>query len=168
MLGRTFDGLTPGTFEARRLGVHALACGRPDLLHAGEGLNQTRGLGTVTRTRRGQITVGDEARRVLGVNAKRATLRLMNSTHLNLNGTESSVWVFKNGRWQTPDYETVQAGRLMFSIGRKTLDGDQEIDISRQVNLDAAPPETLWVKAVGTSGTVVRYFVSETTKFGTW
>jgi len=168
MLGRIIAGVKPGTFEARRLGVHALACGRPDLLRGTLGLNSWRGLGTVTNVRRGEIVVGDAPRRVAGVNRDRHAMRLHNTTHLGLDGAESSSWVFKNGAWRTPDGETPQSARLMFAFGRAARAGDQEIEIGRQVSSDAKEPDAIWVKAIGTTGTRVRYFISETTKYGQW
>lgn len=168
MLGREFRGATPGSFRARSLGVLALASGRPDLLRPPHGFNTTKGYGTVSMTRRGQMTVGDESVQVLPANLVRSTVLINNTTHLNIDGTESPLWAYKNGSWRTPEGSTPESARIVHAFGRPAYAGDFEIDVGKQARNAENQPEALWITATGTTGAVVRYYVSETTKYGTW
>lgn len=161
------SGATPGTFRARSFGRWALRQGRPELLRSAPSLNAGRGRGQVTRYQTGSVTVGGPAVRISSGNGRRKKLRLANITHLNANGTESSAWVFKNGKWQTPDGQAAVSARLAYAWDRQARAGDPAIDVGGAV-LNEEDKGALWISGTGTPGAVVRYQVAELTDFPVW
>lgn len=161
------NGATPGTFRARSFGRWALRQGRAQLLRAAPSLNAGRGRGQVTRYQTGSVTVGGPAVRISSGNGGRKKMRLANITHLNSNGTESTSWVFKNGKWQTPDGEAAISARLAYAFDRQARAGDPTIDVGAATTNDQ-DKGALWIAGVGTAGAVVRYQVAELSEFPVW
>lgn len=168
MIRRALHQYTPGTIRARTRGVQAIMRGRPDLLKPSLMLNATRGYGVTTLLRTGVMTVGDNPLRMNPHNKRRQSIRIVNVTHLNANGTENSDWAYINGTWQTPAYQTRQYAKLAFAFGRIARSNDNVIDIAKAQRYGKNTAGDLSILPVGTAGTRVRYLVEEITNHGVW
>lgn len=165
MLGRPFHGYEAGTERARALGLHALWGGRPDLLQPEEPVNAHVGIGQVPFTAGSSTLVGDASVRVLSATPGRARVKLRNTSFQNADGTISGYWrEGPTGVWYpTPSNPNPnEQCRLAYAFGRPATASDPILECGQAVEIAAMVPDAdLWVLAIGSAGSTVRYVLEE-------
>jgi len=168
MLGRPFHGYEAGTERARALGLNALWGGRPDLLQPEAPVNAHIGVGQVSFSTGGALTVGAVSVRLVSTTAGRARLKLRNVSFQGDDGTISGYWreQFGSGAWYpTPaNPNPNEQCRLAYAFGRPATVSDPILECGQSFEITALVPEgELWVLPLGSAGSTVRYVLEEIT-----